>query len=309
MVEKMKISVIIPTYNGAHKISGVLHSLEKQTRMPDEVIVVIDGSTDGTTDMLRLKNFGLPGLKMIEQENGGRAKVRNRGAKEASNELLIFLDDDMRPEPGCVNEHLQHHLLSQKSILTGAQIDPADNTRTDFQKFKAYLSNKWSADMKNYSDLLPLSQPYITAANFSIAKDLFNELNGFDERLTDAEDYDLAVRAQRAGVPLYYNHKAFAWHNDPVTCRTYIVRMRQYTKAHRKLNELKPELYGSANKYLVVKPTGVKGFLFQLFCQRFWINSVDKEYWKWLPSQVRFKLYDWVVTANGSFYPGKVQLG
>ena len=309
MAEKMTVSVIIPTYNGAHKIMGVLRSLEKQTRMPDEVIVVIDGSVDDTAEMLRSRDFALAGLKIIEQENGGRSKVRNRGAKEAKGELLIFFDDDMAPEPECVAIHLTHHQNHPGTILTGAQVDPRDCSLTDFQLFKNYLSNHWFEKIKGKKNK-PMSGDaiFLTAANFSILKKIFETIDGFDERLTDAEDYDLAVRAQLLGISLYYDHEAFAWHNDPVTCMSYVKRLRQYTQAHKKLNELKPALYGAANKYSVVKPTGLKGFFFQLFCHRFWISSVDKGYCKWLPMKLRYKLYDWIVTANGNFYPEKIQL-
>src|SRR5262245_26527586 len=105
----MTVSVIVPTYNGAHKILSLLRALEKQTRLPEEVIVVIDGSTDGTSDLLRQNTFALPGLRIIEQLNGGRSKVRNRGAKEAKSELLIFFDDDTVPTEACIEHHLLHH--------------------------------------------------------------------------------------------------------------------------------------------------------------------------------------------------------
>src|SRR6187397_1060160 len=102
MADKMSTSVIIPTYNGAHKVVNVLRALEQQTHLPDEVVVVIDGSTDNTAELLRTNTFKLPSLRIIEQPNGGRAQVRNRGAKEASQDLLIFFDDDMRPVPQSV---------------------------------------------------------------------------------------------------------------------------------------------------------------------------------------------------------------
>lgn len=305
----MKVSVIIPTYNGAHKILNLLRSLEQQTTAPDEVIVVVDGSTDGTANMLRSGSINLPGFKIIEQANGGRSKVRNRGAREANGDLLIFFDDDMQPEPGCVATHFEHHRNHQDTILTGAQIDLNDNSRTDFQLFKNYLSDHWIRKIKGGKNKqLSGDDIFLTAANFSIPKNIFETISGFDERLTDAEDYDLAERAQRLNIPLYYNHEAFAWHDDAVTCRSYIRRMRQYTEAHKRLNELKPELYGLDHKYSTVTPTGLKGFLFQLFCHPFWIGTVDRGYWKWLPKKLRYKLYDWILTANGSFYPEKVKL-
>ena|SRR5687768_18307649 len=102
----MKISVIIPSYNGAHKIMEVLRALEKQTVMPDEVVVVLDGSTDNTGEMLKSQLFNFKNFKVVWQKNGGRAKVRNFGVKQVNGDLLIFLDDDMRPEPEIGRAHV-----------------------------------------------------------------------------------------------------------------------------------------------------------------------------------------------------------
>ena len=63
----MKISVIIPTYNGAHKIMNVLYSLERQTVKPDEVIVVIDGSTDNTVELLKQQQLNFISFKIIDR--------------------------------------------------------------------------------------------------------------------------------------------------------------------------------------------------------------------------------------------------
>lgn len=117
------ISVIIPTFNGFHKIMRILKKLEQQSKKPDEVIVVVDGSTDETVRLLQQKQFSFKAFKIIERENGGRSKVRNKGAKEAGGDLLIFFDDDMLPEPDCVAIHFQHHEKFSGSILMGTQID------------------------------------------------------------------------------------------------------------------------------------------------------------------------------------------
>lgn len=299
----MKVTVIIPTYNGAHKIGNVLRSLEQQSRMPDEVLVVIDGSADGTAAMLREQQFVFPSFRIIEQPNGGRAKVRNRGAAEASGDVLIFFDDDMRPKEACIATHIAHHSHVTNSILTGGLMEEVTPKSTDIQKFKAYLSELWCAPLLQYDQFpMPDSMTFLTAANCSMHSSTWQQLKGMDERLTDAEDYDMAVRAGKAGVSLYYNHRAFAWHDDFITCAGYIKRMRQYAVAQFKLQSLKPELYTSSHKYAIQKPTGYKAFFFRMFCHRFWISTIDKDRWTFLPLKLRYKLYDWVITANGSFY-------
>ena len=112
-----KVSVIIPTYNGAHKVVKALKSLEHQTCQDFETIVVIDGSTDATLEVLKKTFFNLTSLKIIEQENGGRSKVRNKGVKESKSNFIIFMDDDMRFTPKVVEQHLFHHQRHANSIL------------------------------------------------------------------------------------------------------------------------------------------------------------------------------------------------
>ena len=306
--KQMTTSVIVPTYNGAHKIISLLQCLEQQTHPADEVIVVIDGSTDGTADLLKKNNFNFISFRIVEQANGGRAKVRNRGAKEATNDLLIFFDDDMRPDPECIAIHIAHHESNDRSLLSGSQIDKEGDE--DIQRYKAMLSRKWSQPLRSKQGRpLKKEEVFLTAANFSIPRVLFQELNGFDEDLTDAEDFDLAVRANAANIPVYYDHRAFALHEDPVTGRSYIKRQRQYRAAHKELFDRFPSRYNSFTLHAPKEPKGLKKFFFRSFCSAFWVNWLDKGSWKkLLPQKLRYKLYDWIITANGVYFPGKTSL-
>jgi glycosyltransferase involved in cell wall biosynthesis len=306
----MRTSIIIPTYNGAHKILNLLSGLEQQSTMPDEVIVVVDGSTDGTADLLRKTNFKFHNFNLIEQGNGGRAKVRNRGAEVAKGDLFIFIDDDMQVPSDWLAQHIIHHELNKGSIATGRLKDPYEKDGDDFQKFKSWLNNKWNENLpqEDNQTAILLDYPYITANNFSIPKAIFEELKGFDGRLTDAEDYDMAKRAMLLNIPLYINHQAIAWHYDHVNCLKYVQRQRQYTIAQNKLEQLKPELYNNDHQYKITRPTGIKGYIFNILSTKWWVSSVDKGTWKWLPEALRYKLYDMIITANGSFFPEKAIL-
>ncbi len=306
----MRISVIIPTFNGADKISGIINALKEQWHQPDEVIVIIDGSTDDTFDTIMGLSKEYPVLRAIFQDNRGRANVRNAGARNATGDLLIFFDDDMLPETQCISVHLDHHQKHPGSILTGAQIYREKKTDSDFDKFKALKSNIWTETLLQFKDQ-PLDQKsiHITAANFSIPKELFFRLGGFDERLRDAEDYDFGVRTFDKGIPLYYNHEAFAWHEDPMSARRYLKRRRQYNKAQHLLLELKPELY--EKKYMVrtIRNHGFKRIFFHFFASNFWIKILDGFLLAPItPKKLRYRLYDYIITANCVYFPEKVKL-
>jgi len=309
----MNVSVIIPTYNGAHKILAALHSLEQQEVMPQEVIVVVDGSTDGTTDLLKNTELKLPAFKIIEQPNGGRAKVRNRGALEATGDLLVFMDDDMIAPPHWISAHVEHHITIKDSLLCGKLEMVKANKGGEFMIFEEWQNAKWNKGLVNSNqDVILLNSPYLTANNFSVWVNLFFDLGQFDDRLNDAEDYDLAVRAFQENYPIYLSSKAFAYHYDAglKNFKNYIRRLRQYREAQEMLVYYKPELYAdkAKNQRFPVNPKGIKSKAFSFFAHNYWIKAVEKGHLKWLPKDIRFKLYDIIVTANGDFFPSNVPL-
>lgn len=298
----MTTSVIIPTYNGAHKLPTLLDSLLQQTYRDFELIVVVDGSTDNTIEVLSNYKDKFPDFKIIQQSNQGRAVVRNNGAKAATGSLLIFFDDDMRPTPVCVEKHVTHQHNYPNSILVGAQVDDYKKAQTDIQRFKVFISNRWTHPfkVKNYFKL-DRQNIYLTAANFSICTTQFQILEGFDDRLTDAEDFDFAMRAKKVNIAIYYWHEAFAWHDDFITCDSYIRRTRQYRAAHKKLLEIKSELYGQLPNFGNYQPRGIKKVIFQLIRGKAWIQLIDRQEQVLkllLPKKLRYKFYDLVITAN-----------
>ena len=327
------VTVIIPTYNGAKKVVNCLHSLEKQTFQNFETIVVIDGSTDDTKAILETTKWLLNDFKVIFQENKGRACVRNTGAKHAEGDLLIFLDDDMRLEAAGVEKHLLHHQniynknhiesnshithtsnnenINQqnpiKSILVGNQIEDYDAITTDIQYYKAFLSRKWIENIKNNE---PMSKDrfFLTAANFSILKADFNDINGFDEKLTDAEDYDLGKRALEQNFDIYFDNEIIGWHDDFITCTSYIKRQKQYKQSHLKLKELYPSRYAE-NQYIQNPAKGLKKLIYWVFSADFWVSMIDEKnifrynFLKILPKKLRYKIYDVVITAQAVHFP------
>src|SRR5689334_18648366 len=88
---RLSVSVIIPTYNRAAFIKQAIDSALNQTRVPDEIIVVDDGSTDNTAGILA--RYDHP-VRVIRQENSGRSAARNLGIRESRGDLIVFLDSD-----------------------------------------------------------------------------------------------------------------------------------------------------------------------------------------------------------------------
>jgi glycosyltransferase involved in cell wall biosynthesis len=91
----MKVSIIIPTYNEAHVLTNCLNSLMKQDISGFEIIVVDDGSTDGTVSILKQFSTDHKNIIFLKQDHKGAGSARNLGAKEAKGEILVFVDADM----------------------------------------------------------------------------------------------------------------------------------------------------------------------------------------------------------------------
>ena len=295
----MTTTVIIPTYNGAGKILTVLRALERQNISPDEVIVVVDGSTDNTVSLLQSTYFQLKSFRIIRQENLGRGAVKNTGAEHASHELLLFLDDDMLPEADWLKKHLQHHEEHPETIVTGPAVDRAESGDSDFQFFKSYLSAKWRADLLPFNKkAFPEEKVFITAANFSIPRKLFRQIGGFNPKLRDVEDFDFAVRATALGIPVYYDDETWAWHMEQSSCKHSISRMRSYQQARYILLNKYPELYRHRIQINRTEFPEWKRMILSFFKTKWMVHSIDMGRFKWLPQSLRFKLYDITLTAN-----------
>lgn len=190
------VSIIISTYNGAHKINGILDILKYKTDEFFELIVVIDGSTDNSLEVISSYKEYFPVLHIIYQENQGRAVVKNTGACKASGELLLFFDDDMLPTQNCINEHIYHHEKFKNTLLTGGLSEFTLENSSDIQHYRVWLRNKWNTELRKRKflkyDKFNLG---LSSANFSISKKLFYTIGMFDSKLTDSEDLDLAQRA------------------------------------------------------------------------------------------------------------------
>ena len=294
----MKVTVIIPTYNGAHRLRGVLNALEQQTVKEFEVIVAVDGSTDHTLKLLQEwepKNYR---LRYYYQDNRGRAAIRNFGAKRAREEsLLVFFDDDMRPLPDCLEQHIVHHKAYPGTLVAGKPIEDKEVMTTDVQKYKLHLSLRWYEPLKD-TFLQKKQGLFFPAANCSLLAKDFWDLGGFDENLRDAEDYDLGMRALSSERRVYFLNDAVAYHDDFITAKSYLNRLRQYKKAHEKLSEMRSQ----SKKVRKVGAGAVKMNLYRLFGYPFWIDLIDKDFFWWLPRKIRFKLYDIILHSQSEYF-------
>lgn len=212
MIHPLAISVVIPTYQRCALVRRALESLARQTLAPEEfeVIVPIDGSDDGTREMV--DSFRAPyRLASVWQPNQGRARARNAGVRLARGRLIVFMDDDMEPIPGFLRAHCAAHPDGSRRAVVGPVPIVADPAAPPVVQYRAagmtaHLRRLAEPDYK-------LGFRDIYTGNLSLPHDVLREVGGFDETFTlyGHEDYELALRLVKAGVELSYSPDALAY--------------------------------------------------------------------------------------------------
>jgi glycosyltransferase involved in cell wall biosynthesis len=205
------VSVIIPTFQGGRRLPRALDALAQQLPTPVvfEVLVVVDGSTDGTGNMLRRLETPYP-LLVVERSNGGRAAACNSGLSFARGEIVVLLDDDMQPCPNFVEAHyLAHREKPRLGVVGAAPMEVVPVPRGA----RRYLAGKFNRHLEKLASPehgITLRDFY--SGNFSIRRDLLLEAGGFDEGFTEYgnEDLELSIRLRRLGIKLAYSPTAAA---------------------------------------------------------------------------------------------------
>lgn len=180
-------SVIVPARNEEAFIGEALESVAGQSWSPDEieVIVVSNGSSDGTAEVARgaARQLGLT-VSVVELVAPGVARAKNVGAAAARGPSLVFLDADSRMSPGLLSRITGRTAAGERAATIRVVADGQDPIDHGFF---------WV--IENGKRLVR-----IRANMFWCERAVFEQLGGFDERLNQAEDLDFLVRARRAGI-------------------------------------------------------------------------------------------------------------
>src|SRR5579875_597350 len=205
------LSIIVPTYNRRERLLRLLRSLaEESTRgAAFEVVVAIDGSTDGTAEALA--GFVAPyPLIVLAGTNRGPAAARNRAVTAARGTRLLFLDDDVIAAPGLVAHHVAAAAGDECAVTIGPMLPPPG------VRLAPWL--RWEAEtlQKQYDAMLagvyaPTPRQFYTG-NAALARALFDTVGGFDETYRRGEDVEFARRLEAAGARFAFVPEAIVWH-------------------------------------------------------------------------------------------------
>lgn len=236
------ISLIVPTYNGLNKLQTLIPFLRAVEQGPDEIIVVVDGSVDGSGEFLRNHTGDLP-IKILETTNQGRSKARNAGAKIATGSHLIFMDDDAMLNPDCFTYIRSVHLESypNRVVTFYPKLYPPSGNW-----FHTYRLARDEANRQAFgTGLVSISYEKFSFTSFLlvIPAELFLHLGGFDDRLTDSEDYDLGMKLLGVGREIICDLNLEAYHNDVQDLTKAIQRQVQYYLARNEVLKIHPEYH------------------------------------------------------------------
>ncbi|MGW0860361.1 bifunctional polysaccharide deacetylase/glycosyltransferase family 2 protein [Streptomyces sp. NPDC002690] len=204
------VSVVVPAYNEKECIAGTLTSLAASTH-PIEIIVVDDGSTDGTAEIA--ESLGLPQVRVVRQENAGKSAALNNGVREARCDLVVMMDGDTVFEPDTVRQLVQPFADPAVGAVAGnAKVGNRDTLIGAWQHIEYVMG--FNLDRRMY-DLLGC-MPTIPGAIGAFRRDAVLQVGGMSED-TLAEDTDITIALHRAGHRVVYTEHARAWTEAPAS--------------------------------------------------------------------------------------------
>lgn len=246
-MDGVEISIIIPTYNRKNIFRKCLTALFAQALPKEqyEIIIIDDGSTDGTGDMINeeiKKNVDVR-LKYFKQENKGPASARNIGIKQASGDILLFIGDDIIATPSLIEQHMVFHckypeenvaMLGYVTWSSEIKVTPfmywLEHGGPQFQYYKFKHREKVKA---------------FWTCNISLKRKFMIKEGIFDDDFIYAayEDTELGYRLQKKGLQIIYNKNAIAYHNHLTNIEKYCYRQKLVGKSFIILYKKYPEIF------------------------------------------------------------------
>ena len=272
----MLASIIIPTYNRKEILLKTLQSIQRQQdiHLHDlEVIVVDDGSTDGTYDMLQQhqQDFSFH-LKPLQQTNQGQGNARNLGMKYVSGHIVFFIGDDIELHTQFVREHIKVHTKyrDEAVVCLGFTTWHPSITVTPFMYFLEHGGHQFNYPKLEKQPIIDYelqlregSYWYFYTSNISIKRSLLQHMV-FEPVYTSYgwEDIEFGYRLYKEyGMRLLYTERAMGYHIHEVSEDSFQKRMVSVSKNALLFHKRYPEV--------PILPTGIKKVIFSFIASPF----------------------------------------
>jgi glycosyltransferase involved in cell wall biosynthesis len=213
------VSIVIPTFNGASRIGNCLQALHDQaTRWDAEILVIDDGSTDNTGEVVR----GYSNVRLITQKNAGPAAARNRGASEATGEILLFTDDDCVPTANWLDAMLEPfhdpEVVGAKGVYRSRQKSIAAR----------FVQIEYEDRYRLMASFLYID--FVDTYSAAFRRERFLEMGGYDTSfpVACAEDIELSYRMSARGWKMKFAPAAVVYHTHPDTLSRYLKKKYKF---------------------------------------------------------------------------------
>ncbi len=291
----MRFSIVIPTYNRSEKLKECLKALFDQDypKKEYEIIVVDDGSTDNTPQLLKkMQKLSHVPLYFFLQPNQGQGVARNKGIQEAQGGIILLIGDDIIATPQLLKEHdrtHKNHPEENAACLGFITWHPKLNPTPlmEFMERGGAVLGRFGGHQFAF-DLLEGKETadynFFYTSNISLKASLLKKFK-FDPWFSGYgwEDIELGYRLTRsAGLTLYYEPNAIAFHDHAMTMEDFVARMRNIGRSSRIINKKYPELnkMPSNRKQTIFRilshPLAIK--FFKLFGRNFGFYALSKKY-------------------------------
>ncbi len=240
------VSIVIPTFNRLDVLPEVMDAVEAQEGCDEfEVVVVDDGSTDGTGAWLKARSFRRP-VQLLSQQNAGPAVARNAGVRAARAPRVAFLGDDTVPQPGWLAAHQAAHARlgrqPEQAVIGYTRWHP----RMRLSPFLRYINEhglQFGYRLIEDPDQVPFN--FFYTSNLSLSREMLLE-EPFDPRFPYAawEDIETSYRLFRRGMRLAYEPSAITEHDHPTDLARFAQRQEKAGYSAVVFYRLHPELGG-----------------------------------------------------------------
>lgn len=237
MQANVLVSIVIPAYNAESTLAQCLQACARQTHPDTEVIVVDDGSTDGTPRIAQ--SFS---VDYIRQENLGPGAARNRGAEAAKGEIVACTDADCVPEPEWIASLLQG-FLSEDTVAVGGTYAIANASSALARMIHEEIAIRHEGFGRDVD--------FLGSFNVAFRREAFDAAGGFDPSFTyaSAEDNDLSYRLADQGGGLRFTPEARVAHYHPERLWPYLRTQARHGFWRMKLYAKHPNRAKSGDQY------------------------------------------------------------
>lgn len=237
------VSIIVPTYNRGGVLRECIDSLFNQTYPSNkyEVIVINDGSTDGTESFLKEYSIKKQSLKYYSQQNLGAAAARNLGIEKSIGEILCFIDDDCIADKDWIKSMIGPYSDKNVGGVGGRII--TQNTGSFLGRYTE------DSCFFNQERLVGI---FIVGANSSYRKDVLSAIDGYDMLFRHSEDVDIGIRNMILGYRLEYNPDSVVLHQARLSLKGIMKQVYGYGKGYACLHKKYPDYFNPQKRIIIL---------------------------------------------------------